>query len=159
MPGKLSEQWKNGNGRSELVKGFEEIFVILLESLVGLVVQGAFFFYKCRGDVAPCRVSSEENDDIAVAVFPSVFDDVVLTGRFDGLDLNAVIVRAVRNEDIGLVPVIENGGENLPAVFHQPAYNGAFVRGLLHDDVGLAFGLSGSFWHVELDMIRVQENN
>jgi hypothetical protein len=132
---------------SELVEGLEELLGGLFKALVGLVIEGSFVFDKGRCDVAPGRVPSEEDDDIAVAVFPAVLDDVVFTDRVDGLDLNPVIVRAVGNEDVGFVSVIEDGREDLPTVLHQPAYDGAFVRGLLHHDVGLAFGLGDSSWH------------
>lgn len=132
---------------SELVEGLEKVLCRLIESLMGLVVQGAFVLDECRGDIAPCGVSSEEHDDITVAVFPTVLHDVVLSGRLHGLDLDTMVVRTVGNENIGFVPVIENGRKDLPSVLHQPTYDRAFVRGLLHDDVGFAFGLGDSSGH------------
>jgi hypothetical protein len=93
----ISKQWKSRNEevKSEFVEGLEEILGRLIEALVGLVVQGAFFLGKCRGVLAPGRIASEEDDDIAVTVFPAVLDDVVLSRGFDGLDLDAMIVRSV----------------------------------------------------------------
>ena len=142
----IGDQWGTPVG-SKLMKCLEEVLGCLFESLVGLVVQGSLFFDECRGDVAPSRVSGKEHDYITVAVFPSVFHDVVLSGSFHGLDLDTMIVRPIRYEDVGFVSVVENGRKDLPAVLHQPTYDCALVRCLLHDDVGLAFRLGDSSWH------------
>lgn len=117
----ISEKWKSGTtkvARSELMEGLEEVLSGLLEPLVGLVIQRAFVFDEGRRDVTPSGISGEEDDDIAIAVLPAVLDDVVLTDRFDSLNLDPVIIRTVGNEDVGLVPVIEDGCKYLPAIFH-----------------------------------------
>lgn len=88
------------------MEGFEEFLVVLFETLVGLVVQGEFIFDEGLADVAPSRVPGEEDDDVAVAVFPTVLDDVAFSRGFDGLDLDAVIIRSVGDEDVRFVPVI-----------------------------------------------------
>jgi len=103
------------------MKSFQEILAGLLETFVAVKIEAAIINVECRENVAPVGIAGKGDDDIEMAVFPEIFESVVLPFDFTGFDLQTIEVRAVGNEDIGLVAIVQFRSVNLPSVVHEPA--------------------------------------
>ena len=62
----------------------------MVESSVSLMIEWPCFFCERRRDEAPVRVTCEEYHNIHIAVLPRTVNDMGITLRLNGFDLNTV---------------------------------------------------------------------
>jgi hypothetical protein len=104
---------------------------VLLEAFVGWVVQLSAVCGESGADVSPVGPLREIDHVINMFVLPAILDPRGLILRFHRLDLKPVAFRTVRSNEVDRVGGIQQRGEDLPAVLHQPSGNQKLVRMVL----------------------------
>ncbi len=115
----------------ELMKLTKELFLVLRELSMPIMIKLPFFLCESWGYDSPVGIPREEDDDIDIAPFPSVLNNVIIARGIHRFYLNSIVVRAIGNQKIGLMPVIKYWNEYLPPILHQPTHNDALERSVL----------------------------
>jgi hypothetical protein len=105
------------------VKSRQEVVSVLLKALMRGIIELLSVAGKGRANIAPVRTLREVDREVDVPVFPDVVDVIGLVLRLDGLDLEAIGVRAVGRDEVHGMSRIQEWSEDLPTVLHQPRGN------------------------------------